>query len=175
MKITLFGLAGTGTSTVGKLLAEKLWYSFHSTGNIMRSWAEEAGLSIYEFEDKVIKVDTSFDVKLDDRVKDFWKENDDFIFESRLAWNFIPDSFKISLTCEDTERYRRIHQREWGDIETVKEKTQKREDELLIRYKEVYPDIHFPPCDDSFDMIIDGTNINPDEIVENIIKKINMK
>jgi cytidylate kinase len=37
----------------------------------MRSWAEEAGLTIYEFEDQVIKKDTSFDIKLDDRVRDF--------------------------------------------------------------------------------------------------------
>lgn len=175
MKITLFWLAGTGTSTVWKLLAENLWYSFHSTGNIMRSWAEEAGMTIYEFEDKVIKTDTSFDEKLDDRVRDFWVTNDNFIFESRLAWNFIPDSFKISLTCEDTERYRRIHEREWWDIQSVQEKTQKREDELLVRYKEVYPDIDFPPADDVFDMIIDGTDILPGAIVENIMKKINMK
>jgi cytidylate kinase len=41
MKITIFGLAGSGTSTIGKLLCEKLGYKFMSSGNIMRSWAKE--------------------------------------------------------------------------------------------------------------------------------------
>lgn len=173
MKITIFGVAGTGTSTVWKLLAEKLWYSFQSTGNIMRSWADEAGLTIYEFEDTVIKKDESFDIKLDQRVIDFWKENNGFIFESRLAWNFIPDSFKISLTCDDMERYKRIYEREWGEFADCMRKTKKREEELVKRYKEVYPDIEFPPTDDAFDLVIDTTSTLPDDIIGIILKKIN--
>jgi cytidylate kinase len=56
---------------VGKLLAEKLDYQFMSSGNIMRSWGDELGMSIYEFEDKVVKNDADFDVKLDKKVEDF--------------------------------------------------------------------------------------------------------
>jgi hypothetical protein len=37
----------------------------------MRSWADEAGYTIYEFEDKIIKLDESFDTKLDQKVVDF--------------------------------------------------------------------------------------------------------
>ena len=172
MKITIFWVAWTGTSTVGKLLAEKLWYSFQSTGNIMRSWADEAGYTIYEFEDKVIKLDESFDTKLDQKVVGFWKDNDNFIFESRLAWNFIPDSFKISLTCDDMERYKRIYEREWGEFVECMRKTKKREEELVKRYKEVYPNIVFPPNNDMFDIVIDTTKTLPDEIIEIITKKI---
>ena len=174
MKITIFWVAWTGTSTVGKLLAKELWYSLHSTGNIMRTWADEAGFTLYEFEDKVIKQDLSFDTKLDQKVVDFWKDNDNFIFESRLAWNFIPDSFKISLTCDDMERYRRIHEREWGEFADCMRKTKKREEELVKRYKEVYSDIEFPPRDDIFDLVIDTTETLPDEIIDIIIKKISI-
>jgi len=42
-----------------------------SSGNIMRSWAEDLGLTIYEFEDTVIKDDSNFDLKLDAKVKDY--------------------------------------------------------------------------------------------------------
>ena len=112
MKITIFGLAGSGTSTIGKMLAEKQNSTFMSSGNILRSWAAESGYTIYEFEDKIVKKDHSFDLKLDKKVEEFGEQNDDFIFESRLAWYFIPDSFKIYLYCDDTERYNRIQNRE---------------------------------------------------------------
>ena len=175
MKITIFGLAWSGTSTIGKLLWEKLDYKFMSSGNIMRSWAKELGYTLYEFEDKIIKTDKSFDFKLDQKVWDFGKISDNFIFESRLAWHFIPDSFKIYLHCDDTERYRRIHEREEWDLEDIVQKTKKREDELVVRYSQVYPDINFPPEKQYFDLFIDSTAILPDEIVENILEKIKWK
>ncbi len=145
MKITVFWLAGSWTSTLWKSLAEKIEHDFMSTWNIIRDWAKERWYTLYEFEDKVMKIDTSFDIKLDNKVKDYWKENSDFVFESRLAWYFIPDSFKIYLHCSEDERYRRIHQREWWNILDIVDKNSKRESELIDRYKQVYPDINFPP------------------------------
>lgn len=172
MKITIFGLAWSGTSTLWKLLSEKLEYTFMSTGNIMRSWAEEKWYTIYDFEDKVIKWDKSFDLKLDNKVKDFWVNNENFIFESRLAWHFIPDSFKIFLHCDDSERYNRIQSREWWFLEDITEKTKKRETELITRYKQVYSDINFPPEKEDFDLFIDGTNLSVEETLEKALKKI---
>lgn len=172
MKITIFWLAGSGTSTIWKLLSERLDYKFMSSWNIMRSWAENLWYTIYEFEDKVIKTDDSFDIKLDEKVKNFWEKNDDFIFESRLAWNFIPDSFKIYLKCEETERYNRIQKREKLLFEIVKEKNLKRESELVQRYAQIYPDINFPPKEHIFDLVIDATNISPKEILQEILVKI---
>ena len=173
MKITIFWFAGSGTSTIWKLLSEKTKFTFISTWNIMRSWADDIGYSIYEFEDKIVKNDSSFDIKLDEKIKLLWKENNNFIFESRLAWYFIPDSFKIYLKCDVEERYRRIQNREWLFLDEIIEKNQKRERELKLRYNKVYPDITFPPLENSFDLVIDATNISPEKIVEEIIKNIN--
>ncbi len=172
MKITIFWLAGSGTSTIWKLLAQQLNSTFMSSGNILRSWAQESGYTIYEFEDKVVKQDHSFDQKLDKKVQEFGENNDDFIFESRLAWYFIPDSFKIYLYCDSSERYNRIQKREGGFLDEIIEKTQKREDDLVERYSEVYPEITFPPQDEKFDLKIDATSIMPDEIIEKILAAI---
>ena len=174
MKITIFWLAWTGTSTIWKMLSKKLWYDFMSTWNIMRSWADELGITLYEFEDKVAKADYSFDIKLDNKVKDYWLHNDNFVFESRLAWNFIADSFKIYLYCDDEERYRRISSRELWDLENIKSKTKKREDELVERYSQVYPDIAFPPKKEDFDLYIDTSDVLPEEILDKILGKINI-
>jgi cytidylate kinase len=83
-----------------------------STGNIFRQFAADAGMNLYDFENSVAKKDLNFDKKLDAQTQKYGEENEDFIFESRLAWHFIPDSFKIFLDCESDERYRRIHKRE---------------------------------------------------------------
>jgi len=143
-----------------------------SSWNIMRSWADEEWYTIYEFEDKVVKNDKAFDLKLDKKVWEFWKENDNFIFESRLAWHFIPDSFRIFLHCDDDIRYKRIQSREWWFPGEIIDKTVKRESELVERYKEVYPDINFPPKKEDFDLFIDGTNHSPEDTLDEVLEKI---
>ena len=173
MKITIFGLAWSWTSTSWKNLSEALGYTFMSSWNIMRDWAKEAWYeTLYEFEDKKAKLDKNFDLKLDQKVKEYWENNDDFIFESRLAWSFIPDSFKIYLHCDESERYRRIHNREWWDLNEIINLNTKRESELITRYKEVYPDIDFPPKEDTFDLFIDWTNLSKEEVLNLILEKI---
>lgn len=172
MKITIFGLAGSGTSTVAKLLAEKTGYTFMSTGNIMREWAANEGMTIYDFEEEVVKHDPAFDNKLDNKTAEYGEQNNDFIFESRLAWHFIPDSYKIFIDCDFSERYRRIHEREGGDLQEVVTKNKTRESELVDRYKKVYPEITFPPKKEDFDLYIDTTSTPVDEVVEIILKAI---
>lgn len=172
MKITIFGLAWSGTSTVGKLLADKLNYTFMSSGNIMRQWAAENNMSIYEYEQKIVSQDKNFDMKLDDEVHKYWKSHDNFIFESRLAWNFIPDSYKIFLDCSQEVRYQRIQNREEESLEVVTTKNLQRETQLVERYKQVYPDIEFPPTKKQFDLVIDAQNNSAQDIIDIILQNI---
>ena len=148
-----------------------------SSGNILREICEQEGYdSLYEFEEKVVKFDSSFDLKLDSRVGEYGKNNTHFVFESRLAWHFIPESIKIYIDCELTERYRRIHEREGGDIQEIAEKNTIREQGVLERYNILYPEITFPPKKKDFDIYIDASSIQPDQIITLILealKKIN--
>jgi len=172
MKITIFGFAGSGTTTIGKLLAEKLNMNFMSSGNIMRNWAKENNMSIYEFEEKIAKKDLNFDINLDKKVELYGKNNKNFVFESRLAWNFIPKSFKIYLKCDSKIRYNRILERENTNLIELTKKTKIRETELIKRYKEVYPDLIFPPKEEIFDLTINVNTKTPNEILELILKKL---
>ena len=172
MKITIFWLAWSGTSTIWKLLSEKLEYEFMSSWNIMRQWASDLWYSLYDFESEYIKNDDSFDKNLDTKVREYWLNNDDFIFESRLAWYFIPDSFKIYLKCDESIRYNRIQKREAIPLVEVIEKNQKREKQLVTRYAKIYPQIEFPPNDTIFDLLIDVDSITPEEVIDLIMKNI---
>jgi len=52
------------------------------------------------------------------------------------------------------------------------EKNEKRESDLIERYNAIYPHISFPPKEEEFDIVIDATNINPDQIMTLISEKI---
>lgn len=169
-KITISGLAGVGKGTTARLLAEKLGWKALSGGDMFRRMAEENGTPLREFEE-LTKHDPQFDLKLDQRIKEFGESNEKFVFESRLAWHFIPDAFKVKLNCDYEERTRRIAQREKKDLAVVKEETDHREEAIKERYKKYY-DIDNWYADDNFDLIVDTTHTPPDGVIAEILENL---
>lgn len=166
-KITLFGLAGTGTSSVGKLLAKKLGYTFMSTGNIFRAKADSLGLTLHEFEE-LCNQNPEHDKALDQDVKNFGEKNDNFVIESRLAWYFIPDSIKIKLHCDFVERIKRVAKRDGVSTKEAQGLTLAREAFGAQRYKDFY-DIHDFAPDSAFDLCIDTTTTPIEKVIERIL------
>ena len=172
-QITIFGLAGTGTSSTGKELAKRLEYTFISTGSLMRKKASELSLTIYEF-DELCSKDHTHDEVLDMDVKKLGTTADNFVVESRLAWHFIPQSFKIKLVCDFHERVHRVARRDSTTEADAKEKTIFREELFLKRNMEKYGIVEFAP-DHAFDLIIDTTHIQFKEVLDLIISDITNK
>lgn len=165
-KITIFGLAGTGTSSVGKELAKRLNYSFLSSGQVFRQKAESLGLDLYDFE-ALCSQKPEYDKALDQEIATFGKTNDNFVVESRLAWYFIPDSIKIKIICDDSERVKRVAGRDKISFEEAKTKTEFREGVGAKRYEEYYGLTNFG-ADENFDLILDSTHWPVEEIVNKI-------
>jgi cytidylate kinase len=84
MKITISGIGGVGKGTTTKLLGEKLDYKVFSGGDLFRQKAKELKLSLYDFE-KVVESNPKYDKELDLMQKEFGKNNDNFILESRIG------------------------------------------------------------------------------------------
>lgn len=166
-KITISGLAGVGKGTTAQLLAERLGWEAMSGGDAFRAMAKEEGMTLGEFEEAT-KHDKRFDKKLDDWIAEYGRENEDFVFESRLAWYFIPDSFKVKLVCEDSERFRRIGDREEKSVGRVEEETRSREEAISERYEKYYG-ISDWSADENFDFLVDTTDNPPDEVVRMIL------
>lgn len=173
VKISLFGLPGTGTSSVGKELSKKLNLTFSSSGDLFREMAKKKGLTLAEF-GTLCEENSQIDRELDQKITTFGKENDNFVFDSRLAWYTIPQSFKIKLECDEEEQIRRIIEREGGEFEDVSKKTKERETSERKRYLQYYNIKNY--MDDShFDLIIDTTNLNIDQVVKTISDNIEKK
>jgi cytidylate kinase len=173
MKITLCGLPGTGKGTLGNALASKHGLEFTSAGDIFRSWAKEEGMALNDFETKA-KADPQFDNKLDDKVAEYGKSQDNFIFDGRLAWHFIPDSLKIKLICGLEERIRRVASREKIFYDDALIASLERDQIIAGRYKKFYG-IDDYLSNANFDVVIDTTHLNVEEGVAEIEKYLTEK
>jgi len=170
MKITISGTSGSGKSTVGKLLARKLNYEHYSNGDFMREMAEERKISLLELS-KEAETDMSIDQELDNRQIQLGKTQDNFVIDSRLGFHFVSDSIKIFLDADFETRAKRIladtiRKEHNVNLNTTKENMKKREESEKKRYKEYY---NLDTSDKSnYDLIIDTTNISPEQVVDKI-------
>ena len=109
MHITITGRLGSGKSTVAKLIVAEHGYTYYSTGNIMRELAAEAGLDILEYNRKCVE-DPTEDKRIDDRTREvaIRLKEENLVFDSRMAWFFAPDTFKVYVTVDPAVAARRV-------------------------------------------------------------------
>lgn len=175
MIITLSGIAGSGKSTVAKLVAQKLGFKHYSTGDFMRTLAKENDMTLLEFS-KVAESDPTIDKKIDALTIKLAKEEDDFVIDSRLAFHFIPQSIKIFLDVNKQEGARRIFSAKRSEessqsIDEAYDKILERIASERKRYNEIYG---FDYLDTSkFDLIVDTSSITPEEVVTTILDFVN--
>jgi len=169
--ITITGDLGSGKSTVSKILLEKLNYEYIYTGKIQRDIANRYQMSTLEL-NKYAETHPEIDREIDATFKAL-NDSTDLIVDSRLAWFFIPNSFKVYLSTDiavAAERIANDRQRKneqyLSKEEAIRDITARKESENK-RYMELYG----ADCSDlsNFDLIIDTSFITPIEVAEKII------
>jgi len=171
--ITISGNPGSGKSTVGRLLSNKIGLKYVYSGEIFRKTAKKYSMSLEEFSSYCEK-HKEIDKELDDYQLEILQKGN-VIVEGRIAgWiahrNNIP-ALKVILNTDIETRAGRIVNRESGDIEKRKQEMLSRERSEALRYKNYYnidlKDITI------YDLVIDSTEKTPEEIIDIIIQKIN--
>ena len=171
--ITISGNPGSGKSTVGRLLSNKIGLKYVYSGEIFRKTAKKYSMSLEEFGSYCEK-HKEIDKELDDYQLEILQKGN-VIVEGRIAgWiahrNNIP-ALKVILDTDFETRVGRIVNRESGDIEKRKQEMLNRERSEALRYKNYYnidlKDITI------YDLVIDSTEKTPEEIIDIIIQKIN--
>lgn len=114
--IAIGGDLGSGKSTVAKLVAELLGCNRYSTGDMQRRMAVSMNLTSLEL-NKLSETDPSIDQKIDSSTVEIAAQEKRVIFDSRLAWHFVPQSFKVFLTVDPVIGAKRILEARRGSVE----------------------------------------------------------
>jgi CMP/dCMP kinase len=179
MIISISGNLGSGKSTVGKNLAKKLKFKHYSTGDFWRELAAKRGLDVYEY-NKLAETDKTIDQEIDGYSAQLGQREDNFVIDSRLAWHFIPNSFKVKLLVDAEEGARRIFEQSQNtergsekkheSIEETIQVNKKREGSEKQRYIETY-NADLTKLD-NFDLVVDTTSITPEQVVKKILASL---
>ena len=174
MKITISGTAGSGKSTVARQLAGILGMKHYSVGDIRREMAKKRNMSLAEF-NKMGEEKDFTDKEADDYQIDLGEKEDCFVIDGRLSYHFIPESLKIYLKAHVRTRAERIYNderaeekfRDLGDAIASLIERDKSDKTRYLRYYNLDPSTEL-----QFDLVLDTTYLNVEEIIAEILKFI---
>lgn len=170
LRVAISGKSGCGNTTVSGLLSKALGIKL--INYTFRQLAEEKGMTLAQVIE-VAKNDDSYDKYVDNhQVELAMKES--CVLGSRLAiWMLKDADLKVYLFASDETRANRVFNREGGDIEQIKSFTAMRDSEDTKRYKEFYniDNNNY----DFVDLFIDVNTKTPEEIVQDILDKLEEK
>lgn len=171
--ITLTGELGSGKSTVANFLISKIPFRIVSAGLLFRQLAAEHGMSAKEF-NEFIENNPKYDNYVDDTIAALGKTDERIIFDSRMAWHFVPDSFKIYLYVDVDVATERIFNDTGRVSESYSDKVTARREIIDRRKSEVLRYKNFYGCDvsdyNNFDLVVDTSFATKDEINELVLK-----
>jgi len=173
MIITITGKPCSGKGTVSKLFCEKFNFEYICTGDMFRAFAKEFGYnSVLEFQQQYKNIH-EVDKLIDDKTAEIGKTrfNENIVIDSRLAWNFVPNSFKIFIDVSWHEAGKRLMN---ANRSNEKAKNAKEAAKILKerwqveneRYKKLYgtSNLDF----NNYNLVISSDNLTPEEISEMI-------
>ncbi|MCL5676204.1 MAG: cytidylate kinase family protein [Patescibacteria group bacterium] len=162
--ITISGLVCTGTSTLSRLLAEKLGWNRHSSGELFRQYCLEHNLPI---EQTSLRPD-SVTLEIDNMVKQKLQKEKYQIMEGWLTGFLARDIdgvFKILLVCGQSLRIDRLVNRDNIAVEAAKEHIEVRERENFKKWQRIYKTEDF--WDPKFyDLVIDTYASSKEETLQ---------
>jgi cytidylate kinase len=174
--ITIAGRPASGKSTAAKTVAQQLGFQHFSSGDLFRALARERGVDVLQA-NLSAEENAELDHLVDGRLQEMGATEDQLIIDSRTAWHWMPDSFKVFLDLDLVTGAQRIL-KDLGperiesehipkDPAAFAETLQKRLDSESRRYKALY-DID-PYIMDNYDLVIDTSVTTPEDVAQRIL------
>ena len=97
--ITIAGRVGSGKSSTAKLVAERLGFRHFSSGDLFREIASRSQMDLLSANINAEK-NPDIDHQVDSRLREIGETESNLVIDSRTAWHWIPESFKVYLTLD---------------------------------------------------------------------------
>jgi len=159
--ITIAGSPGSGKSSTARALATALGFEHYSSGDLFRQLAVQRGESV-EATNISAEIQRDIDVKVDTLLQEMYRTADRLVIDSRMAWHWMPLSFKVFLLLDADTAAQRIFghlQREGrisedgSSVEEVRKSIDRRFDSEQKRYRALYGVNFTDPL--NFDIVVD--------------------
>ena len=174
MFIAINGQLGSGKSELCKRLEEEYGFDVFHTGKIQREYAAELGISTLEL-NRLCKTDKRFDKIIDSKLVEYAERvrGKDVVFDSRMAWHFVPGVFKVHLLVSPDIAADRVY----GKRESVEETYSSREEamanlvERSMLENERYLNVYGVTMNDyrNYDLILDTSLLTVKEELDIIL------
>lgn len=163
-KISVSGDIGSGKSVICSELHNSLGWEIISIGKIQRKLASEHKMTTTEF-NKYMESNPKIDDEIDGYVRELRHEKKSLILDSRLAWHFIPESFKIYLVVatsvaanrllNDKSRISEIYIQLDEAEKSIRERKKSENERFYDQYKINFSDLS------NYDLVVDTSFCTP--------------
>ena len=172
MHITITGKLGSGKSTVAKKLAALYGFEIFSTGAILRAAAAQRGIDLLDL-NKELNSKLESDRSMDDLIDNTTirvateRKDDRIIFDSRMAWHFVPGAFKVFVTVDPCVAAERVMKdprpgEPAGNVDELCAELVERSKVEQARFQYLYGVDYYDYK--NFDLVIDSSRRTPDEV-----------
>ncbi|HBB49713.1 TPA: hypothetical protein DEQ22_01150 [Candidatus Nomurabacteria bacterium] len=174
--ITICGGLGSGKSSTAKKVAQILGFQHFSSGDFFRQTGLELGLSVNEI-NKRAETDPDIDYRTDEKLRNM-RNAEKVVIDSRTAYHWIPESFKVYLDLPSEIAKTRIlnsikedklrqRSEQVSSEEDIYQKMSERFKSEQMRYRDLYK---INNADKSqYDLVVDTNKNNLEQVVDIIV------
>jgi cytidylate kinase len=171
--ISITGDLASGKSLVARKIAQELGAVYFSTGLIQREIAAKHGMTTLEL-NRYSEDHPEIDREIDDRFRTLGESGDELVVDSRMAWHFLPRSFKVYLVTNIVRAAERVI----ADTERSSEPVYKDRNDAMLKLQERkrsentrYLQLYHADCSklSNFDLVVDTTYSVPEDTIRIII------
>ena len=164
--ITLSGPVAAGTTTAVKTLAQKLNLKYNSAGEFFRKYMKDHNIPLPNKE----KIPDEVERALDEKLTELLKSKKPVVVDGLYAGYFARDMnhvLKVLITADEATRIQRALDRSEGE---TAEDVRRRDAAHNAKFRKLYANENFLDTK-FFDLVIDNTNLEPEEVIERISEK----
>jgi cytidylate kinase len=165
--VVINGDLGSGKSTVSVELASRLGLRRISVGDMYREMAQRRGMTALQL-NLHAELDDAIDSAVDNLQSEIARSGEQLVVDSRLAWFFFHEAFKVHLITEPNEAARRVLARphseveNYASLEEAKKNLHSRSESERMRFLTRYGADKYRLR--NYDLVADSTRATPDEV-----------